>query len=78
MIQAPIKATPVVVEDCRDITEGERIYYKVLSDHYRERCLANPCDRGLRSYWRNILGILESGKIGTSGTVLGPGTPDPI
>ncbi len=65
MIQQPIKATPAPAEDTRELTEPEMKFYRTMKDHYMERCLAEPCNRGLRQQMKAYLAIVESGRIGT-------------
>ncbi len=68
----PIKATPAIADDMRPITDQERRYFKSMFDHYRDRCLSNPCNRMLREQMKVYLGYLESGVIATHGGFLGP------
>lgn len=53
-------------KETRAITLAEKLFYKVQKELYMERCLRSPCDRKLREHFKNIVNILETGRIGTT------------
>jgi hypothetical protein len=67
--QTPVVTTPLPADGVRPTTEAEHRFYKVMYQHYLEKCLRNPCDRGLRSQMKAYKEIVESRQVGT---MLGP------